>query len=482
MPVNHGLKESRLKPNTSGFSETAESYAQWFVLHKLGGAGIKDNLNNDLFVGGKNEVVYEETLTTIDQLGFFLMTVGADFVTDAIGCIYAAYHQEKGDAAIYTAGFVSVGLPGGALRQLLKNEYKIVKEGENTIKIVDRSGNVVHQTESVIEKDIITNIVEGNVSKTKELKAVFGENVANRLRKDVKLKIYKLSEEQQTLFFKDFINLTPEEAEILSKNPALIDVWSNSVKSLKTTDKIASVEMLECIQKHSNVSLNNVEKFISDDIKGDLHKFFKENKTEILQSEQKFKVLVGDLDEIPSYDVDELSKIKNLYSFVKNKKLSRELVSQAGKGFARRCPKEFAVGALCEATKQLLTYIVLRYEHKDLIFNWVDFTGDVIAAGFEGCKNLEPGLRSIIFDCITGGDLKNITDVLEMYFFESELDNAQKNTAVAKLKQFGTQCVINVVLGALPRAENDPLLRYTAYQLLDLWSKFLAGEIEFIIK
>ncbi len=245
VPVKHGLKESFLKPNTAGVSETAERYAQWFVLHKLGGAGIKDNLNNDLFVGGKNEVVYEETLSTIDELGFFLMTVGADFVTDAIGCLYAAYHQEKGDAAIYTAGFLGFAIPGGVLRKVLKNEYKIVREGENTIKVVDKSGNVVHQTKATIAGNL-----SDFVSKIKQL--ANDDATANVLI----TKVDNLKEAKDE-FLTAFSILNDDELKLFLENPRMVDAWNDLNELLrqypKAYESIIKNEMkIESLTKYAD--------------------------------------------------------------------------------------------------------------------------------------------------------------------------------------------------------------------------------------
>ena len=43
---------------------------------------------------------------------------------------------------------------GGFIRGLLKNEYKIVREGEHTLNIVDKSGNVVQS--SKLETTVIS--------------------------------------------------------------------------------------------------------------------------------------------------------------------------------------------------------------------------------------------------------------------------------------------------------------------------------------
>ncbi len=330
--------------------------------------------------------------------------------------------------------------------------------------------------------------IANKLSRTQDLIEIFGP-IGKHFRHDVKQKIFNLSEELQDKFVKDFKKkISKADADILSKNPELIDVWSNCAKTMKNADKIASVDMLECMQKHSKVSLKYLDDFITDEIKDDLHKFFKENKDEILKSEEKFKALVGDLDDIP----DDMKKIKNRYSFVKDKKLGRHLALQAGKGFARRCPKQFALEAGCELLRQISIYYLLKYEKNgyngssfwslDSTFNGWDVSYDVIAAGIAGCKNYDAG-KAFILDCIAGGDITKISDVLDIYINNyAHLSKEHIGEIKTKLEQFSAQCLINAVIYLLPKVADKSELDFLTKQFLDFWSKHLCGEIDSIIK
>jgi hypothetical protein len=252
---------------------------------------------------------------------------------------------------------------------------------------------------------------------------------------------------------------------------------------MKNSSKIASVDMLECMQKHSEVSFKYLDDFITDEIKDDLHKFFKENKDEILKSEEKFKALVGDLDDIP----DDMKKIKKRYSFVKDKKLGSHLALQAGKGFARRCPKQFAVGAFFEAVNQFLIYYLLKYEKcgfkdasfwfPDSTFNRWDVSSDVIAAGIASCKNYDES-KAFILDCVAGGDVTKLSDALNYFIFQEGSWDEVKN----KLTQFGVQCLITGTIKLLPKVADKSELDFLTSQFLDFWSKHISGEIDSIIK
>ena len=341
--------------------------------------------------------------------------------------------------------------------------------------------------------------IANKLSRTQDLIEIFGP-IGKHFRHDVKQKIFNLSEELQDKFVKDFKKkISKADADILSKNPELIDVWSNCAKTMKNADKIASVDMLECMQKHSKVSLKHLDDFITDDFKDDLHKFFKENKDEILKSEDKFKALVGDLDEIPSFVSDEMSVIKSRYSFVKDIKLKRQLVLQAAKGYARNRLGDFFKEAGIEAIKQIFSYYLLKFEKNnycikdesffflDSDFNWDDFWFDVIGAGLTSVKKLNV-FEAAVFDCLFGGDITKlyvVRDIFETLYRDdvfSNMSEEQKNKIYKNLRQFGAQCLINVAFHLLPKVADDSKINYFTTHFLDFWSKYICGEIDSIIK
>ena len=132
--IKHGLFESALTPNSEGISEVAQQFVEWYVRHEFGMSASSPA--DTYFKIGKNEVVYQETLNTIDKIGLLLMPLGLDIITDGIGAIYAGYYYDIETASYYGAGIVVAGVSGAVFRQLATRSKKISRvSGE--FKIVD---------------------------------------------------------------------------------------------------------------------------------------------------------------------------------------------------------------------------------------------------------------------------------------------------------------------------------------------------------
>ncbi|NJM14909.1 MAG: hypothetical protein HC896_05585 [Bacteroidales bacterium] len=136
--IKHGLFESALTPSSDGISEIAQQFTEWYVRHEFGWSA--DSPDDNYFKIGKNEVVYQETLNSIDALSLIVAPVGLDVVGDIIGAVYAGYYYDIETASYYVGGTVVVGVSGAIFRQLVTRGKRIARvSGE--FRIID---NVVH--------------------------------------------------------------------------------------------------------------------------------------------------------------------------------------------------------------------------------------------------------------------------------------------------------------------------------------------------
>ncbi len=141
--IKHGLFESALTPNSEGVSEIAQQFTEWYLRHEFGWSASSPD--DKYFKIGKNEVVYQETLNSIDKLGLLLMPVGLDVIADGIGAIYAGYYYDIETASYYVGGVVAVGVSGAIFRQLVTRGKRITRvSGE--FRIID---NVVHLSDDL---------------------------------------------------------------------------------------------------------------------------------------------------------------------------------------------------------------------------------------------------------------------------------------------------------------------------------------------
>lgn len=199
--IKHGLFESALTPNSEGVSEIAQQFTEWYVRHEFGWSAVSPS--DDYFKIGKNEVVYQETLNSIDKLGLLLMPVGLDVVTDGIGAIYAGYYYDIETASYYVGGVVAVGVSGGIFRQLVLRGKRIARvSGE--FRIIDN----------------VARLANGNLSKTNLLNVTWKNNVVGHLSKNDALKVWNnTSKEFAHLVDGDFyLKLDKQTGDLLFGN------------------------------------------------------------------------------------------------------------------------------------------------------------------------------------------------------------------------------------------------------------------------
>ncbi len=191
--IKHGLFESALTPNSEGISEVAQQFVEWYVRHEFGMSASSPA--DTYFKIGKNEVVYQETLNTIDKIGLLLMPLGLDIITDGIGAIYAGYYYDIETASYYVGGVVVAGVSGAVFRQLATRSKKISRvSGE--FKIVD---NVVHQSDDIA-------------------------SYMGKIPKELQKKLDALPDGGHK-FLDDFANAPDDILKKFLDNPELVEAW-----------------------------------------------------------------------------------------------------------------------------------------------------------------------------------------------------------------------------------------------------------------
>jgi len=221
--IKHGLFESALTPNSEGISEVAQQFVEWYVRHEFGMSASSPA--DTYFKIGKNEVVYQETLNTIDKIGLILMPLGLDIITDGIGAIYAGYYYDIETASYYGAGIVVAGVSGAVFRQLATRSKKISRvSGE--FKIVD---NVVHQSDDIA-------------------------SYMGKIPKELQKKLDALPDGGHK-FSDDFAHAPDETLRKFIDNPELVEAWN----ILKNIELKTDIKWLEKVSNYRNLGLQLIE-------------------------------------------------------------------------------------------------------------------------------------------------------------------------------------------------------------------------------
>jgi hypothetical protein len=115
-------------------------FAQWYRYHYFKGlmaseVDLADSPADDLFVLGRNQIVYDQTLQAFDVVSAVLAPVGLDFVGDAFGAIYAGYYGDAVNAAIY-GGAILIPLSNAAVFREVVTGIKQLKKVDGQYKIM----------------------------------------------------------------------------------------------------------------------------------------------------------------------------------------------------------------------------------------------------------------------------------------------------------------------------------------------------------
>ncbi|MBQ3619057.1 MAG: hypothetical protein II939_12965, partial [Bacteroidales bacterium] len=157
-PINHGIKQSALELDAEGRCPTAEQFIQWYVSDKMLRWQNPHDISDDVFLLGRNQVVYDRNLMAIDVASVLLMPFGLDLIPEAIGCIYTGYYGDWSNTTLYTVGFIGIGVPSAVTRHIpniITKKSKIVWENKTTYKIVDNADNIAPS--SKLETTIVAN-------------------------------------------------------------------------------------------------------------------------------------------------------------------------------------------------------------------------------------------------------------------------------------------------------------------------------------
>jgi hypothetical protein len=211
--IAHGLLESALaSSNLGSVSAVARQFTNWyrddqFKYIERESYHREESPADELFVIGKNQVVYDQTLADIDALSLVLMPVGLDIVGDFAGAIYAGYYNDYSNAGMYAA-MLAVPFGNAALvKELAKGTKKIARIGEE-FRIVDN--------------------IAGGVVKT-------GENVLSRLNKSVIEDLNKLTPDTKTKILND-IAADANFEKFVNDNPVISKAFSAHKNDLTQLD------------------------------------------------------------------------------------------------------------------------------------------------------------------------------------------------------------------------------------------------------
>ena len=160
MPAQAGMSLECEVPVLSGAelveTEGGHHYATWYrnrhYSSELAGKSVdKSSPSDNCFYGGKNIVVYNETLQSIDVLSLALSPLGLDWIADGFGAIYAGYYGDELNATLYgTAVFLpiisysAIKITGkNLLKGLLTGNSELVKDGSGFVlrEVLQGAGN-----------------------------------------------------------------------------------------------------------------------------------------------------------------------------------------------------------------------------------------------------------------------------------------------------------------------------------------------------
>lgn len=158
--IVHGLKESAAKSIS-----TVMTYIQWYTHDNLIGQLIEYiPPSNDYFVGGKNEVHYQNVLSVLDAVSTALAPTGLDAFFDAGTAVYCLTQGETSDALLYSVAFVVPVASGGMIKGAVEGTnyfYIAAKDGKLKIPSLGTScpmGGVGFDVSKKVNKKIYSTI------------------------------------------------------------------------------------------------------------------------------------------------------------------------------------------------------------------------------------------------------------------------------------------------------------------------------------
>ena len=214
-PVRHGIKEISLREvDGEGYSQVADQFVWWFRYEKFRGtleAGIKAaSPDDEHFVLGYNQVLYERTLANIDALSAVLSPFGADILADGIGAIYSGYYGDWGTAALYGTAVI---IPASFAFKELVTGAKYLKEAGKNIEIVLKADALYSglpiRFRNILPDKVLKEIADAGplIDKIKSLN--LSDEVLTRLGKDLEANASLLKR--------------------LEESPVLVDAWKGLI-------------------------------------------------------------------------------------------------------------------------------------------------------------------------------------------------------------------------------------------------------------
>ncbi len=127
--VDHGMNEFIGTTDENNCIQ----FTQWYRDRIYAVDKKQTSPSGDCFYAGRNNVIYNENIASIDALGLILAPFNFDWVADGIGLVYSGFHFDFTNSSIYGTGMVIPLVSTGAIKSSSKALIKGLRTGESRI-------------------------------------------------------------------------------------------------------------------------------------------------------------------------------------------------------------------------------------------------------------------------------------------------------------------------------------------------------------
>lgn len=268
--VDHGMNEFIGTTDENNCIQ----FTQWYRDRIYAVDKKQTSPSGDCFYAGRNNVIYNENIASIDALGLILAPFNFDWVADGIGLVYSGFHFDFTNSSIYGTGMVIPLVSTGAIKSSSKALIKGLRTGESRI---TREGS------EYIIKWVRNDF--GDLDKL--LRRLNSPNLADA-------------------FKKDFDNFAEATKKMFLEKPELVDSWKALGDFPTLRKNITNIETLEKVKGKFTYNGKTGQAALEEIFTG--HK----SAQKFIDNFKKYDELIGDVDDITITGIKSSSEVRIL--------------------------------------------------------------------------------------------------------------------------------------------------------------------------